>query len=70
MTFFVGIAKLLNIILDDYTLFLSHVKLVFNDNRKENTNLALLSRIINELFCATTNIQQPKFRFKEGLRLV
>ena len=70
MTFFVGIAKLLNIILDNYTLFLSHVKFFNDDNRKENTNLALLRRIINELFRAMTNIQQRKFRLKEGLRLV
>ena len=66
---FVSIVKLLNISLDEYSLFLSHVKSVFfNDDSEwtENTILVLLSwMIIIKLLCMTTKIQLPKLRFKE-----
>ena len=57
---FISFVKLLNIILDEYSLFLSHVKLVFIGDRErpEKTILMLLSmEVINKLFRATANIQ-------------
>ena len=57
---FISFVKLLNIILNEYSLFLSHVKLVFIGDRErpEKTILMLLSmEVINKLFRATANIQ-------------
>ena len=57
---FVSFAKLLNFNLDEYSLSLSHLKLVlFNNDREwtEKTILVLLSRrIVNKLFRGTANI--------------
>ena len=70
---FVSLVKLLNISLEEHSLFLSHVKSVFfNDNREwtEKTKLVLLPRIlIIKLLRVTPNIQLPRLGFKERERL-
>ena len=61
----------LNIILDEYSIFLSHLKWVFFNDREwtEKTILLLSNMNINKLFCVTANIQLPKCRFEKWLRL-
>ena len=67
------LVKIFVISIDEYSLFLSHLKYFFNDDSKwiEKTMLVLLSRIvINKLFCLTTNIQLCMFGFYKGVKLV
>ena len=64
--------KGLNIILDKYILFLSHVKsvtLMMVESEQERLVL-LFKRVINKLFRVAANIQFRNFRFKRGLKLV
>ena len=64
--------KGLNIILDKYILFLSHVKsvtLMMVESEQERLVL-LFKRVINKLFRVAANIQFRKFRSKKGLKLV
>ena len=64
--------KGLNIILDKYILFLSHVKsvtLMMVGSEQERLVL-LFKRVINKLFRVAANIQFRKFTFKKELKLV
>ena len=73
---FVSFAKLLNISLDKYSLFLSDVKPVlfffkwWQGVNKNDYYSAFFRRIINKLFRAIKNIPLRKFKFEAGIKRV
>ena len=68
--FLARFVKLLNIRLDECSLFLGHLRSVFLIviGRKQNIPVFLYRKIISKLFRVTANAQGRKFIFEEGLK--